>query len=51
MFTTAYDPDLSGPDLDYDLLTFDQRDALDADAEAEARELLTGLPARPGVRR
>lgn len=50
MFT--YDPDaLPGTDVDLDLLTFEERDVIDAAEEEQLRVLVTGLPARPGVRR
>lgn len=35
----------------YDDLDFDARDEYDAAEETSFRELLTGLPARPGTRR
>ncbi|WP_229398115.1 hypothetical protein [Micromonospora okii] len=35
----------------YDRLDFEARDAVDADAAAHMREVVTGLPARPGVLR
>lgn len=40
--------------MTYDDFDFDTRDEFDADldlAVGEIREILTGLPARPGVRR
>lgn len=49
MQTRAIDLDLPGSDLDVDLLDFDSRDDLDSVAEMHLRELVTGLPARPGV--
>ncbi len=47
------DPDIPGADydLDYDLLTFEERDEIDSTQAVELRALLTGLPARPGTRR
>ena len=44
------DPDFPGADLDYDLLDFDARDELDAEAAQDLREIMTGRPARPGTR-
>lgn len=46
----APDPDYPGADLDYDLLDFDARDELDAEAAQDFRALATGRPARPGTR-
>lgn len=37
--------------LDYDELDFDSRDEIDAQDYQDAREILTGLPARPGTLR
>jgi len=46
------DVDLIGADsFDYETADYDLRDSLDALAEIDAREALTGLPARPGVTR
>ncbi|MDG4801749.1 hypothetical protein [Micromonospora sp. WMMD980] len=36
---------------EYDLMTFEERDELDAAHADRMREELTGLPARPGTRR
>jgi hypothetical protein len=38
-------------ELTYDLLTFEERDALDAEREDLIRAISTGFPARPGTRR
>jgi len=35
----------------YDELTFDERDQLEEQEQADYRTLRTGLPARPGTRR
>lgn len=35
----------------YDLLTFEERDVIDAEADDRHRAQLTGLPERPGTRR
>lgn len=48
---TAYDPDLTGPDLDLDLLDFDLRDSAEAHRDDRFSASLSGYPARPGVRR
>lgn len=47
------DPDWpTSADADeYDFLTFDERDLVDARTEQDFRTLTTGLPARPGTRR
>lgn len=45
-----YDIDLITDD-DYDFLGFDERDERDAAKADFLREVLTGLPARPGTRR
>ncbi|WP_329105562.1 hypothetical protein OG792_32955 [Micromonospora sp. NBC_01699] len=39
------------PNAEYDMLTFEARDELDAEAVDRAREELTGLPARSGTLR
>lgn len=46
-----YDPDFTGPDLDFDLLDFEERDLVEAHDADELRAEVTGLPARPGTRR
>lgn len=46
-----YDPDLLGPDLDFDVADYDLLDARDAAHAEDLRVLTTGLPARPGTRR
>ena len=48
-----YDIDLTGtdPGLVYDWQDFETRDALDAEDPIDLREIVYGLPARPGVRR
>lgn len=37
--------------LTYDLLTFEQRDEVDAERADEIRAAVSGLPVRPGTRR
>ncbi|MEV0267749.1 hypothetical protein AB0H43_03155 [Hamadaea sp. NPDC050747] len=39
------------PSADYDYTDFEERDALEAEAEDALRSLLWDLPARPGTRR
>lgn len=46
-----YDDWPAEDEADYDLLTFEQRDLVDAQREQDFRALTTGLPARPGTRR
>lgn len=46
-----FDQDLPGDELDYDALTFEERDELDEAAAVDFRALVTGLPARPGTLR
>ena len=40
-----------GCGLPYDLMTFEERDQVDAERTDAIRETVSGLPARPGTRR
>lgn len=47
---TPYDPTFGTPaDVDADMLDYDDRDQLEAHDAVAVREIVTGLPARPGV--